>query len=514
MLVRYATILGYFAILIVIGALAAKRVRSLSDFFVGGKRLNYWVVAFSSRATGESAWLLLGLTGLGATVGLSALWVVIGELLGVGAAWFVLAKPFKIATDRYESITVIDYLGSRFREEPNSEARVLRLRAVAAIALACFVTIYVSAQIDATGKAFEKFLDWNYFIGAIVGFAIVVAYTTTGGFTAVAWSDVFQGALMLVGLVVLPIAGWLALPEGVSLREAITAQDPAMLSWSGEGGWNLRNLLVIVSYVAIGLGFLGSPQIFVRFISLRDSHEIAAGRWVALAFTLLTDAAAVMAGVVGRCILVPVGAELTQSLGNNGEHLLPALVEEVFPAFVVGLYIAAVLAAIMSTIDSLLVVAASALTRDLYQQTYHSKLSQQHLTKLSRIVTVSLAVLALLIALGVAVSVPGRTVFWYVIFGWSGITATFCPMIILSLMWPRYNSVGACASMIVGMLCVPVFKFVVPELGELGATVAVAEELAPSFVLSLLAGITATWATSYRIRSKIPKCEESVSNSG
>ena len=496
MLVRYATILAYFAILIVIGGLAAKRVRTLSDYFVGGKRLNYWVVAFSARATGESAWLLLGLTGLGATVGLSAMWVVIGEFLGVGVAWFVLAKPFKLATDRYESITVIDYLGSRFGGEACSQTRVSQLRVVAAVALACFVTIYVSAQIDATGKAFETFLDWNYFAGAVVGFAIVVAYTTTGGFTAVAWSDVFQGTLMLMGLVVLPIAGWLALPGGVSLGEAISAQDPALLSWSGAGGWNLHNLLVIVSYVAIGLGFLGSPQIFVRFISLRDPHEIAAGRWVAVVFTLLTDTAAVLAGVVGRCVLVPAGTDLTQSLGHNGEQVLPALVEEVFPAFVVGLYIAAVLAAIMSTIDSLLVVAASSLTRDLYQQTYHPHLSQQRLTQLSRTVTVALALLALLIALAVAVSIPSRTVFWYVIFGWSGIAATFCPMIVLSLLWPRYNAVGACASLIVGMLSVPLFKFVVPQLGEIGATIATAEELAPSFALSLLAGILATWATS------------------
>ena len=496
MLVRYATILVYFAILIVIGGFAARRVRSLSDYLVGGKRLNYWVVAFSARATGESAWLLLGLTGLGAAVGLSAMWVVVGEVIGVGLAWFVLAKPFKLATDRYESITVIDYLGSRFGDEDGAEQRVARLRIVAAVALASFVTIYVSAQIDATGKAFGTFLDWNYFVGALVGFAIVVVYTTTGGFTAVAWSDVFQGTLMLVGLVLLPIAGWLALPAGVSLREAITAQDAALLSWSGAGGWSLHNLLVIVSYVAIGLGFLGSPQIFVRFISVRDPREIAAGRWVAIVFTLLTDTAAVLAGVVGRCVLVPAGSNLTQVLGENGEQVLPMLVEELFPAIVVGLYISAVLAAIMSTIDSLLVVAASSLTRDLYQQTYHPHLSQQRLTQLSRKVTVALAAVALLIAMAVAVSSPSRTVFWYVIFGWSGITATFCPMIVLSLLWPRYNSMGAYASLVVGMLSVPLLKFVVPRLGEVGATIATAEELAPAFMLSLLAGILATWATS------------------
>ncbi|MEM8946904.1 MAG: sodium/proline symporter [Planctomycetota bacterium] len=496
MLLRYATILAYFGVLIVIGVVASRRVRNIGDYFVGGKQLNYWVVAFSSRATGESAWLLLGLTGMGAMIGVSAVWVVVGELLGVGLAWFVLAKPFKLATDRYDSITVIDYLGSRFGKQNQSARPVKFLRVAAAFALACFVTIYVSAQIDATGKAFETFLNWNYFAGALVGFAIVVAYTTTGGFTAVAWSDVFQGSLMLIGLVALPIAGGLALPEGVSLRENLAAQDPALLDWAGKGGWTGSNILAIIGLVAIGLGFLGSPQIFVRFISLRDPSEIAAGRWVAIVFTLLTDAAAVLAGIVGRCALVPVDADVTDVLGVGGEQVLPALVEEVFPALIVGLYIAAVLAAIMSTIDSLLVVAASALTRDLYQQTYHPQLSEKRLTQLSRMVTVALAGLALAISMAVAVTTPGRTVFWYVIFGWSGIAASFCPMIILSLLWPRYNVAGAIASLLVGMLGVPLFKFIVPELGEVGATIAKVEELAPSFALSLLAGVVATRLTS------------------
>ncbi len=495
MLIRYATILVYFGILVVIGIVAARRVHSISDYFVSGKRLNYWVVAFSSRATGESAWLLLGLTGLGAAVGLRAMWVVVGELLGVGLAWFVLARPFKAATDRYESITVIDYLGSRFSGSEGARAAVVRLRITAAIALSLFVTIYVSAQIDATGKAFATFLDWNYFVGALVGFAIVVAYTTTGGFTAVAWSDVFQGSLMLLGLVALPIAGWMALPGDTSLAEALRLQDAALLSWAGAGGWSLSNVLVIVSYVAIGLGFLGSPQIFVRFISLRDENEIAAGRWVAILFTLLTDVSAVAAGMVGRSLLVPRETPLAKVLGPGGEDVLPQLVAEVFPAFIVGIYIAAVLAAIMSTIDSLLIVAASSLTRDLYQQTYRPTLSEERLTRLSRWVTVALAGVALVIALTVAVASPDRTVFWYVIFGWSGITATFCPMMILCLLWPRYNVAGAMASLVVGMLGVPFFKFVVPQLGEFGVEFAKLEELAPSFAASLLAGVVATWMT-------------------
>ena len=191
----------YFFILFLIGYFATKRIKNIEDYYVGGKKLGYWVVAFSTRATGESAWLLLGLTGLGAFAGVSAYWVVLGEVLGVTVAWFYMAKPFKELTDKYNSITVPDYLVSRFQSKSNL------LRIISATTLSVFVVIFVSAQIDATGSAFEAFLGFNYYIGALIGFTIVVAYIFFGGFVAVAWSDLFQGSIMAIGLIVLPIVG-------------------------------------------------------------------------------------------------------------------------------------------------------------------------------------------------------------------------------------------------------------------------------------------------------------------
>ena len=171
-----------------IGSVASTRVHTLSDYYVGGKRLGYWVVAFSARATGESAWLYLGLTGLGALVGIQALWVVVGEVLGVAGGWFLIARPFKRATDTTGAITVPGYLVSRFATGTDEAHCATTLRWVAAGALAGFVTIYVSAQIDATGQAFSSFLGWNYYLGALVGFGIVVVYTLSGGYVAVAWT--------------------------------------------------------------------------------------------------------------------------------------------------------------------------------------------------------------------------------------------------------------------------------------------------------------------------------------
>jgi sodium/proline symporter len=490
---EYVVILGYFAVLLAIGAVASLRVHDLADYYVGGKRMGYWVVAFSARASGESAWLYLGLTGLGALVGARAFWVVIGEVVGVSLAWFLMARPFKAATDRYASITIPDYFASRFSGSGDVRAaRTLRLFAAGALAL--FVTIYVSAQIDATGKAFDSFLGWDYYAGALVGFGIVVVYTLSGGFVAVAWSDLFQGILMLLGLMLLPFAAWLVLapPSGTELAFASLGEGYTSL-W-GAGGASLENALIIFSYLAIGLGFLGSPQVFVRFISIVDEDEIRAGRWVAIAFTVITDSCAVAVGMLGHALLVGAGGDFAGLLGANGERVLPELVATVFPPLVAGLYVAAVLAASMSTIDSLLLVASSALTRDVYQQLWRPDLLDSPLTGLSRRVTLALAVAALAVAFSVSIVSPDRTIFWYAIFGWSGIAATFCPALILALAWPRYHVSGALASMVTGALCIPIFKFAVPLIPVWGPVISKAEELGPSFLLSLLAGVAVTLA--------------------
>jgi len=499
----YIIIIAYFAILLLIGVVASRRIHDLSDYYVGGKRLGYWVVAFSARASGESAWLYLGLTGLGALVGMRAMWVVAGECLGVAFAWFFMAAPFKKITDEYGSITIPDYLVSRFATPGQSPRLALVLRLVAAFALSLFVTIYVSAQIDATGTAFETFLDWNYFAGAIFGFLIVVAYTMSGGFVAVAWSDLFQGLLMLVGLVMLPIAAMVMLSSETNLWSQLETMQSGITSLWGPGGASVENTFIIVGYLAIGLGFLGSPQVFVRFMSIRDQGQIRNGRWVAIAFTLLTDLGAVLTGLLGRYLVAPEGDASTlfgqdALLGPGGQNILPLAVEHLFPPLIVGLYIAAVLAATMSTIDSLLVVASSAVTRDVYQQSFRPDVDTARLTRLSRWITLALALVALTLALTIAWLVPDRTIFWFVIFGWSGISATFCPVILLSIFWPRYNIYGALASMLTGFACVPLFKFAVPLIPEWGPHLSHMEELAPSFFMAIVVGILVTLVTTKR----------------
>ena len=486
MVLKVSILIFYFLILFLIGYFSSRKIKDIKDYYVGGKKLGYWVVAFSTRATGESAWLLLGLTGLGAFAGFSAFWVVVGEVIGVAVAWLIMAKRFKFLTDAYNSITIPDYLASRFKSKNHL------FRIIAAVVLSVFVIIYVSAQIDATGSAFEAFLDWNYFTGALIGFIIVVVYILFGGFVAVAWSDLFQGALMFLGLCILPIVAYALMPGELGLIDKLTFIDPGLTNIWGEGGFTAMNLATILGYLLIGLGFMGSPQLFVRFISIRNESEINKGRWVAIFYTLLSDSAAVCIGILARYYFTLPGGDEIAILGNNCQNSLILMVEQFMPPIFIGIYIAVVLAAIMSTIDSLLVVASSAVVRDIYQQILHPEKSIKQLTGLSRIVTLIMAVIALIIALIVALTTPERTIFWFVIFGWSGIAASFCPVMILSLFWKAYTERAAIATMITGFLGVPIFKFVMPALPGIGPYFGEVAELGPAFLLAMIVGFVVT----------------------
>jgi SSS family transporter len=340
----------------------------------------------------------------------------------------------------------------------------------------------VAAQIYATGQAFQDFLGWNWYVGVAVGFAVVVAYSTTGGFVAVVWSDVFQGALMFLGLVALPIVGFIYAGGIAPVMTGLSAIDPNLLDPMGGDGFTLVSIASCVGLLLIGLGFLGSPQIFVRFLALKSDKEVGKGAAVAIVWTLLADSGAVLTGLVGRHLMTQPGQNPETLLGVGAEQVLPQVVELVLPAILVGLMIAIVLSAIMSTVDSLLVLAGSAVVRDVYQKVLRPDIPDDALVGLSRIATIALAFVALGIAL--AVTGPNQTVFWFVIFGWSGIAATFCPTVILSLFWRGFNTPGAIAAMVTGFVAVPLFKFV-----PMGEAMAALGELPPSFVLSAAVGI-------------------------
>ena len=472
----------YFIILLIIGYFSSRKISTITDYYAGGKKLRYWVAALSARSTGESGWLLIGVTGMGALIGVSAFWIVIGEVLGVWLSWQFMAKKFKLMTNEYNSITITDFLVSHFK----STSHLLRL--ISATALSLFVIIYVSAQIDITGKTFESFLNLNYYLGIGIGFGIVILYIFSGGFIAVAFSDFFQGSLMFFGLLILPIVTFCTIDNHNSIINSLRLIDPNLLNIWGSGGFNLINIATILGFLSIGIGFMGSPQVYVRFIAIKNENEIEKGKWVAIIYTFLTDTAAVVIGILGRYMFTEFGDNPESILGNSGENVLSLVLDNTMPTFVVGIYIAIVLSAVMSTVDSLLIVASSAVTRDFYQKIINPEIDPKALIYLSKKITLILALLALIVSIFVSVYSPTRTVFWFVIFGWSGIAATFCPVIILTIFWSGMTEKGAIASMITGFLCIPFFKFIAPQFQNISPYIKNLDVMLPSVIIAMFFG--------------------------
>ncbi len=422
----------YLLILLGVGFWASRETTTVKGYFVAGKKLPSWVIAFSSNATGESAWLLLGLTGMGYAIGVHAFWIIMGEVLGVAASWVFVARRFKEYTDRYDSITVPDYLTDRFRDT----SHVFRL--LSAVIILSMVAAYTAAQFTATGKAFNSFLGTSYEAGVWIGAAVVLFYTTVGGFKAVAYSDLLQGLLMLGCLLALPVIGIAAVGGWGPLMAGLRAADPMLLRPMGSFGLSLPGVISAAGFVGIGLAFLGAPQLLTRFMSARNTRQIVEAGPIAVLCVAGFDVGAVFAGMAGR-VLFPGLAD--------SETILPQMSSALLPSFFTALFLVAVLAAIMSTVDSLLILASSSVVRDVIQRIFRPDLAELRLSLIGKLVTVVLGGIAIWLALA-----ETRMIFWFVLFAWSGLASAFTPVVLCSLFWKRTTRAGAITGMIGGFL--------------------------------------------------------------
>jgi sodium/proline symporter len=427
-----AVLIVYGVILFVIGLWGRRESRTVAGYYVAGKKLPAWVIAFSTNATGESAWLLLGLTGMGYAVGFHALWVVLGEVLGVAVGWSLVALPFKEYTDRYDAITVPDYLTARFRD------RTHVFRWISLVVILTMVTAYTAAQLTATGKAFNSFVGTSYPAGVVIGAIIILYYTSVGGFKAVAYSDLLQGLLMFGGLLAMPFVGFAAAGGWSNVMAQLQSQDPTLLSPMGPLGWTWAGAVSAAGFVAVGLAFLGAPQLLVRWISARDRRQIEDGSLIAVLCIIVFDLGAVFTGIAGRALFPGLADQ---------ETILPTMAAGLLPAVFLGLYLVIVLAASMSTVDSLLILVSSVVARDVIQNVFDPELSERRIAFIGKLVTIVIGVGAIVFALEQV-----RLIFWFVLFAWSGLACAFTPVVLCSLFWPRTTWAGAIAGMVSGFL--------------------------------------------------------------
>jgi sodium/proline symporter len=427
-----AVLVVYLGLLAAFAIWSRRETSTLTGFYLAGKKLPFWVVAFSTNATGESGWLLLGLTGMGYAVGARAYWVVVGEIVGIALSWWVMSRRLKRLADSSHSITVPDVLASKFDDKWHL------IRGIAVFVILSMVTVYIAAQMIATGKAVDSFTEYSYDTGIYVGAAIIIAYTFIGGYKAVSYTDVLQGVLMLLGLIAVPIVAILYAGGWGPISSNLNAQDPALLnlfSFTNDGitGW-----VAVIGFLAVGLPFLGVPQLLVRFMSARDDTELKKARWVSVFVMVCFGIGAVTAGIAGRALFPGL---------EDPETIFPVLSSALFPPLLTGVLLVIVLSAIMSTADSLLLLASSAVVRDLMQQILGSKKSDHRLAIYGKIATLFIG------ALGVALAFKVEAlVFWFVLFAWSGLGAAFGPVTIFILYYKKTTRQGVIAGMLGGFL--------------------------------------------------------------
>ena len=458
---------GYFVLMLAIGLYAWKKSTStVSEFMLGGRQLPPAVAALSAGASDMSGWMLMGLTGAVYLAGFNAAWIAVGLLVGAWANYMLVARRLRVYTEvASDAITIPDYFEKRFDDSSR------QLRVIASLVIVIFFTLYTSAGLVAGGKLFEASFGYDYQFGLILTAAVVLAYTLFGGFLAVSLTDFVQGCIMFAALVLVPVVTIVNLGGWSETRSLVSAVDPDYLGWfSGITG------LGLISALAWGLGYFGQPHIIVRFMAVRSPADMPATRRIGMSWMFVTVVGSVLCGISGLAFITGNGLAL-----DDPETIFIVLSQTLFNPYVAGFLLAAILAAIMSTISSQLLVSSSSLTEDFYKTFLRKDAQQGELVLIGRLATLAVAVVAALLAMD-----PSSNILSLVSNAWAGFGAAFGPVILLSLHWRRMTRAGALSGIVVGAATVLVWLYA-PFTIDGQAPSAVIYEIIPGFVLSTLA---------------------------
>ncbi len=462
--------LVYLAVIVGVGIWSSRfSSKGISEYFIAGRKMNRFVMALSAVVSGRSAWLLIGMTGMAYSVGAQAVWAVAGYIIVEFFLFLYYARRIRRFAEAHDTITIPDFFASRFGDKNG----LLRIVLVAIILI--FMVGYVSAQFVAGGKAFASGFNLSPISGIVITAIIVLVYTIIGGFLAVSLTDMIQAILMLLSLVILPVivlvslGGWQPAMAELSTIDSLLI-DPFALSAG-----------VAIGLLGIGLGSPGNPHIVARYLSIEHPSQLKTACYVGTFWNILMAAGALITGLAGRAVF----PEVSMLPAADTENLFPLLANAYLHPVLFGVVIASVFAAIMSTADSQLLVAASCVVRDVYEKILKKgqKVSQKTLVFLSRLVVAILVILSLLFGL-----IAEDLVFWLVLFAWAGLGAALGPTTILALYWDRTTRAGVLAGMITGTMVTIIWYFT-PVLKD------AMYELIPGFIAGLIATIVVSLFT-------------------
>ena len=469
---------AYMVVMLLIGASYMKTGKSTEEYFLGGRKLGGWVVALSAQASDMSGWLLMGLPGSVYALGTGQMWIAVGLFLGTVANWLIISgrlRRYTIVANN--SLTLPMYFENRFHDKKRI------LLGVSSVAIVIFFLVYTASAFASGGKLFSTVFGCSYHVSLTIGAVIILAYTFMGGFMAVCTTDFIQGMLMLIALVTVPVVAFALMGGNVGASLEQTGVTAANFLNVMKNGDNNFSAVEIISQLAWGLGYCGMPHILVRFMAVKNQKELNKSKGIAIVWVAISLAFAVVIGVLGRAYLYPtvLGAD-----GGTTEVVFIEMIKQVFTIdirlpIVAGLFLCGILAAIMSTADSQLLVTASSVSEDIYKGIVNQKASQDNVMKVSKITVVAVAVLAYIIAWD-----PNSSIMGLVSNAWAGLGAAFGPTVLMSLFWKRCNLEGAVAGIASGALTVIVWDYIPLVGGATLGTVTGLYSLAIGFLISIV----------------------------
>ncbi|MBL7189192.1 MAG: sodium/proline symporter PutP [Phycisphaerae bacterium] len=449
----------YFILLLGIGFCFYRKSVSIEDYLLGGRGMGSWVTALSAQASDMSGWLLMGLPGAIYLAGTGQVWIAIGLFIGTVLNWVLVSTRLRVYTEKTNAITLPCFFEARFKDPTGL------LRIVSAIIILVFFAIYASAGLAATGKLFESTFNVRYHLAVIAGGLVIIAYTFLGGFLAVCWTDLLQGALMVFAITVVPALTYNTVGGIEAIREAMQLKGISTSLMPGTEKWPVA-VCMVVSSMAWGLGYFGQPHILVRFMSIKSTEKLGKSMTIAIVWVFLSLSGAVIVGFLA----IPLFENLR---GGEEEKVFIYMIRDLFNPWFGGILLAAIFSAIMSTIDSQLLVSSSALSEDFYRKTIRPRASRKEIMLAGRGCVVAISIVALIMALD-----RGSAILDIVSYAWGGFGATFGPLVLFALFCRKTSWQSALAGMVTGTAVLVLWK----QIGLSGTMY----EIVPGFAANCL----------------------------